>query len=190
MKRFFALLLCLCLFSFAGCSNSVEDPGPPPSEIIHPDGEVQSAQNYDGSVLENAVTVRIGLGESKNWQVDMVDNAAANTMLGYLTASELRFPTYTYDDEAGYVAQRVRGSYTRDDEVTVPDPKCGELYLFSDGQLRFYYKDAPGANITATPVGAFADTNGLTEAVQQAYTDNLDDVWNVDVYFLITKNIA
>ena len=103
--------------------------------------------------------------------------------------SGLLFPTYTYDDEAGYVAQRVRGGYTRDDEVTVSDPKCGERYLFSDGLLRFYYKDAPGANITATPVGAFADTNGLTEAVQKAHEDNLEDVWHVEVYFIIQKNI-
>ena len=189
MKRFFAFLLCLCLLVFAGCSNPVEDPGPPPEEVIHPDGEVQSAQNYDGSVLENAVTVRIGQGMSADWQVDMVNNAAANTMLGYLSDSGLLFPTYTYDDEAGYVAQRVRGGYTRDDEITVPDPKCGELYLFSDGLLRFYYKDAPGANITATPVGAFADTDGLTEAVQKAHKDNLEDVWHVEVYFIIQKNI-
>lgn len=84
-------------------------------------------------ILENAVTVRIGLGESKNWQVDMVNNAAANTMLGYLSDSGLLFPTYTYDNEAGYVAQRVRGSYTRDDEITVPDPKCGDCTCSATG---------------------------------------------------------
>ena len=189
MKRFFALLLCLCLFGLAGCSSQTEDPGPPPAEVINPDGDGQSVTAFDGEVLENAVTVRIGQGKSENWQVNMYNNAAANTMLGYLSGSGLLFPTYTYDDEQGFVAQNVRGSYTRDDEVTVTDVKTGELYLFSDGQLRFYFKDAPGANITATPVGYYANTDGLTEAVQQAYTDNLEDIWHVDVYFIITKNI-
>ena len=30
---------------------------------------------------------------------------------------------------------------------------------------------------------------GLTEAVQEAYTSNLDDTWGVDVYFWITKTL-
>ena len=42
-----------------------------------------------------------------------------------------------------------------------------------------------GANITATPVGRYTDTEGLTEAVQEAYTSNLDDTWGADVYFLL-----
>ena len=87
------------------------------------------------------------------------------------------------------MAQSVRGSYSRDDEVTVADVKCGELYLFSGGQLRFYFKDVEGANITATPIGYYTDTEGLTEAVQEAYESNIGDVWGVDVYFIITKNV-
>ena len=63
------------------------------------------------------------------------------------------------------------------------------MYLFSGGQLRFYFKDVEGANITATPVGYYADTEGLTEAVIEAYESNQGDVWGVDVYFVITKNI-
>ena len=46
-----------------------------------------------------------------------------------------------------------------------------------------------GANITATPVGYYTDTEGLTEAVQEAYESNKGDTWGVDVYFVITKNI-
>lgn len=96
----------------------------------------------------------------------MYNNDAAVTMLGYLSDSALLFPTYTYGEEQGFVAQRVRGNDTRDDETTVADVKTGDLYLFSDGQLRFYFKDAVGANITATPVGYHADTEGLSNAVQ------------------------
>ena len=33
------------------------------------------------------------------------------------------------------------------------------------------------------------DTDGLTDVVIDAYQSNLGDVWNVDVYFQITKNI-
>ena len=54
----------------------------------------------------------------------------------------------------------------------IANVKTGELYLFSDGQLRFYFKDMEGANITATPVGYYTDTDGLTEAVQEAYESN------------------
>ena len=53
-----------------------------------------------------------------------------------------------------------------------------------------YFKDAAGVDITATPVGRFADPEGLTEAVIEAYESNLGDTWGVDVYFVITKNIA
>ena len=87
------------------------------------------------------------------------------------------------------MAQNVRGTYSRDDEITVADIKVGELYLFSGGQLRLYFKDIEGADITATPVGFFTDTESLTEAVQDAYESNLGDVWGVDVYFWITKTI-
>ena len=110
-------------------------------------------------------------------------------MLDYLSGSPLLFPTYTYEEEQGFVAQNVRGSYTRDDETTVADVKAGELYLFSGGQLRLYFKAMEGANITATPVGRFAETEGLTEAVIEAYESNLGDTWGVDVYFVIIKNI-
>lgn len=144
---------------------------------------------YDGDILENAVSVRIGRDGEKEWRVHMYHNAASTTMLDYLSGSALLFPTYTYEEEEGFVAQSVRGSYTRDDETTIPDIKAGELYLFSGGQLRFYFKDVAGANITATPVGYYADTEGLAEAVQGAYEANLGDTWGVDVYFWITKTI-
>ena len=120
----------------------------------------------------------------------MYNNDAALTMLDYLSGSALLFPAYTYDEEGGFVAQNVRGNYTRDDEQTIPDVKTGELYLFSGGQLRFYFKDMEGANITATPIGYYTDVEGLTEAVQEAYTSNMDDTWGVDVYFWITKTLG
>lgn len=192
MKKIAVFLLTLLMIAgmavLSGCSAPAEDPGPPPTEVIHPEGAEESETNSpvvpEGDVLENAVTVRIGQGESENWAVDMYNNTAANTMLGYLSNSPLLFPTYTYDEENGFVAQTVRGSYTRDEEITVEDVKAGELYLFGDRQLRFYFKDVQGANITATPVGYYADTEGLTEAVQEAYESNLEDVWHVSVYFI------
>lgn len=141
------------------------------------------------AILTDAISVRIGRDGTTEWNVDMYNNAAALTMLDYLSGSSLLFPAYTYDEEGGFVAQSVRGNYTRDDEQTMADVKTGELYLFSGGQLRFYFKDMEGANITAMPVGCYKDTEGLAEAVQEAYTSNLDDTWGVDVYFWITKTL-
>ena len=193
MKRFVALMMALllaaCMTALTGCSSQTEDPGAPPSDVI---GGTASGNGspYDGEVLENAVSVRIGQGESKNWTVNMYNNAASVTMLDYLSGSPLLFPTYTYEEEEGFVAQNVRGSYTRDDETTVTDIKAGELYLMSGGQLRFYFKDVTGANITATPIGYYADTEGLTDAVIDAYESNKGDTWGVDVYFVITKTIT
>ena len=195
--RLLAFVLVISTISLTGCSSQPEDPGPPPAEVINPDNESASPSENDGEdeaghtggILEHAVTVRIGQGQSDDWVVDMYDNDAAVTMLDYLSGSPLLFPTYTYEEEQGFVAQNVRGSYSRDDEVTVADVKTGELYLFSGGQLRFYFKDMAGANITATPVGYYTKTEGLTEAVQEAYESNRGDVWGVDVYFLITKTL-
>ena len=59
----------------------------------------------------------------------------------------------------------------------------------NSGQLRLYFKDMDGVNITATPVGYYAETEGLTEAVQEAYESNRGDTWGVEVYFQITKII-
>ena len=196
MKKLFALLVALSVTALAGCNSKPDDPGTPPSEVISPNSsqgnsdnnsvstpaddstgsDTQSTGNvtaHGGEVLENAVSVRIGNGGRKDWYINMYDNAASQTMLGYLTRSELRFPTYNYDEENGYVSQSVRGSYTRDDEVTVADVKTGELYLFSGGQLRFYFKDCEGVNITATPIGYYVETEGLADAVIDAYTSNL-----------------
>lgn len=198
------LLLTISMLSLMGCSSQTMDPGPPPEEVINPDdsgdrstndstGETSQNENsgsaYEGEVLENAVSVRIGRDGQKDWTVNMYNNDAAVTMLDYLSGSALLFPTYTYEEEQGFVAQSVRGNYTRDDETTITDVKTGELYLFSGGQLRFYFKDVEGADITATPVGYYTDTEGLTEAVQEAYTSNLGDTWGVDVYFQIRKMI-
>ena len=190
--------------AFTGCGSQTEDPDPPPADVINPgnsgntsaknsaedDTQSKSEETLDESdVLENAVSVRIGRDGETEWSTDMYNNDAAKTMLGYLSDSGLLFPTYTYNEEEGFVAQNVRGNYSRDDKTTVADVKTGELYLFSGGQLRFYFKDIEGANITATPVGYYTVTEGLTDAVQEAYTSNLDDTWGVDVYFVITKNI-
>ena len=199
--RVLALLLVCNAALLSGCGGKAEDPGEPPAEVVNP-GQTSEDTNLDsnsseesdtgsaddsGEVLENAISVRIGRDGTKEWSVNMYNNDAALTMLDYLSGSALLFPTYTYDEEEGFVAQNVRGNYTRDDEQEIADVKVGELYLFSGGQLRLYFKDMDGANITATPIGSFTDTEGLTEAVQEAYTSNLDDTWGVDVYFWITK---
>ena len=190
----------------AGCGAGTEDPGEPPAEVINGEStnvennsaQVESSTNMEETgngdvsgdeILANAISVRIGRDGTTEWNVDMYNNDAAVTMLDYLSGSALLFPTYTYDEEGGFVAQHVRGNYTRDDEQTIADVKTGELYLFSGGQLRFYFKDVEGVNITATPVGYYTDTEGLTEAVQEAYTSNLNDEWGVDVYFWITKTL-
>ena len=198
------LVMTISMAALTGCGSQTEDPGSPPSEVINPDNSVDSssdnstgndAQNdnsetsEEDGVLENAVSVRIGRDGQTDWNVNMYDNDAAWTMLGYLSDSGLLFPTYTYDEEGGFVAQSVRGTYSRDDETTIVDVKAGELYLFNGGQLRFYFKDLEGVDITATPVGYYTDTEGLAEAVQDAYKSNLDDVWGVDVYFWITKTL-
>lgn len=199
-------IFALGLSVLAGCGAGAEDPGEPPAEVINgkstnvENNSVQTGSNTgigetdnkdvsEDEILADAISVRIGREGTTEWNVDMYNNAAALTMLDYLSDSALLFPTYTYDAEGGFVAQSVRGSYTRDDEQTVADIKTGELYLFSGGQLRFYFKDIEGANITATPVGYYTDTEGLTEVVQEAYTSNLDDTWGVDVYFWITKTL-
>lgn len=163
----------------AGGSATEENPG------AQPDGNAA----YEGELLEGAMSVRIGRDSQAEFNMDMYNNDAATTMLDYLSGSALLFPAYTYDEEQGFVGQSVRGNYTRDNEVTVADVHTGEVYLFSGGQLRLYFKDAEGANITATPVGYFTDTENLTQAVQEAYESNLNDTWGVDVYFWITKTL-
>ena len=198
-----ALLLVCNIALLSGCGGRAEDPGEPPAEVVNPGqssedtnsdsnpSEESDAGNADDSdeVLENAISVRIGRDGAKEWSVNMYNNDAAMTMLDYLSDSALLFPAYTYDEEEGFVAQNVRGTYTRDDEQEIADVKVGELYLFSGGQLRFYFKDMEGVNITATPVGYYTDVEGLTEAVQEAYKSNLEDTWGVDVYFWITKTL-
>ena len=179
-----------------GTSSSPQSTGSvPQSTGSTPQGSSSTQQSsssipqntYSWEVLQNAVSVRIGNFGRKDWYINMYDNAAARTMLGYLSSSEMRFPTYNYDGEHGFVSQSVRGSYTRNDEVTVADVKAGELYLLSGGQLRFYFKDSKGVNINATPIGYYVETDGLADAVVDAYTSNLGDPWGVDVYFNIRK---
>lgn len=210
-----AAITVLGLSVLSGCGAGDKDPGEPPTEVVIGENtgagnsnsestdtennsvqsessgmaETEEGDQYEGDILADAISVRIGRDGTTEWNVDMYNNDAALTMLDYLSGSALLFPTYTYDEEGGFVAQSVRGNYTRDDEQTIADVKTGELYLLNGGQLRFYFKDMEGANITATPIGYYTDVEGLTEAVQEAYTSNLDDTWGVDVYFWITKTL-
>lgn len=182
--------------------SGTAEPGSPnasPEENGNPDAsgavddentDTQAGGNaaYDGELLEGAISIRVGRNGQTEFSADMYNNDAATTMLDYLSNDALLFPTYTYDEEQGFVGQSVRGNYARDGEVTIADIRAGELYLFSGGQLRLYFKDAEGANITATPVGYFSDSE-LSQAVQEAYEANLGDSWGVDVYFWITKTL-
>ncbi len=200
MKKTMVLLMALFMvFSavLSGCSSKTEDPGPPPEDVIAPDGassgsDETTADNSrnvsDEEMLEGAVQVSIGQGDGKTYTVDMYNNAAVNTMLGYLSGT-LLFPSTEYDEKQGFAAHNIRGSYTQDDEITVTDIKAGEIYLFSGGQLRLYFKDIDGADITATPVGYFTETDDLTETVIADHKANRDDPWGVEVYFSITKMI-
>ena len=211
ISNLIAALLIASTAAFAGCDNSVSDPGTPPEEIIRPQqSEAASGGNTADSVeaenistendssgngeddsdglLANAVSVQIGQGGKTNYSITMDDNAEANTLLDYLSGSPLLFPAYTYDPEQGFVAQTVRGSYERDDEIDITDIHAGELYLFNGSQLRFYFKDVEGANITAAPIGYFVESGDLADAVQQAYEESEGNIWGVNVYFLITKN--
>ena len=213
---FIFAMMCIFTLCLAGCGSQTADPGTPPEEVLHPDtprqkgSEASSEQIPEqtvgtseapagessglmashagsGELMENVVSIRIGRDGRTEYGINMYDNAAVNTMLGYLSSDGLLFPAYTYDEDEGYVAQNIRGSYSRDDEVEVSDIRAGELYLFSGGQLRLYFKDVSGANITATPVGVFADTSSVGDAVTSAYEANKGDTWGVDVYFWITK---
>lgn len=204
------LVLCMGVLGMTGCGKSSQTLEEPPEEVLHPeaaaatgdtaqndiaigqDGEStehNAGQNDGGAgsgsadILSGAVVTKIGLNDTKEYTIDMYNNAAANTILGYLSESEMRFPAYTYNAEEGYVAQNVRGAYTRDDETDVTAIHKGELYLFSDGQLRLYFQDIENAGITATPIGYFADD--ISGLVEKAYEENRDDSWGVDVYFLI-----
>ena len=66
-RSIIGLLLIISMVALAGCGSKTEDPGPPPSDVINPGnstGDNMQSENdgtvYDGDVLENAVSVRIG----------------------------------------------------------------------------------------------------------------------------------
>ena len=167
MKKTMVLLMALLMiFSsvLSGCSSKTEDPGPPPENVINPggtstgsseaaedrSGDASNEDISDGDILEGAVQVSVGQRGDNVYTVDMYNNAAVNTMLGYLSGSPMLFPAYDYDEDQGFVTHSIRGSYTQDDDISVTDIKAGEIYLLSGGQLRLYFKDVDGANITAT----------------------------------------
>lgn len=206
MKKHITFLMAAMLIMSAavmgGCSSKeTADPGTPPEEIVSPrekaskddnssvtNSDTDSTAEEDfGEFIPNAVSVKVGKKGKTNYGVTMYDNDAARTMLDYLPNDDLLFPTYTYDDEQGFVGQSVRGEYTRDDEVTVTEVHAGELFLFNGNQLRLYFKDAEDVDITATPIGFFTPSDSITDAVQDAYEDNKGDTWGVEVYFIITK---
>lgn len=198
MKKSVSLLLSVLVLlgalAFSGCGRT-DNPDTTSDGVINTQSTQSGNANptgnegavFDGSVLENMVSFRIVEDAEKIWLVNIYNNAASHTMVGYLSNCELLFPTYTYSDEDGFVGENVRGAYTSDDEIYVTDINAGELYLFSDGQLRLYFKDVSGANITATPIGYISEADGIAEAVREAYESNLDDELGVKVYFLISR---
>ncbi len=185
MKRTILFTFCALTVVSLFAQKGPENPGTPPANVLRPEN---STQQKTSGEMKNAVTVQIGRDSGPRYQVTMQNNAAARTMLGYLSNSNLLFPTYIYEEKAGYVAQRVRGSYSRDDETTVADIKAGELYLVSGGQLRLYFNNVNGANLKATRVGYFENASAIGRDVQKAWNDNKGDYWGVEVYFYLKKN--
>lgn len=192
------LVITIMVASLSACGKSDADPGAPPLEVIQgssaspqdntSEDQIAGDEDFTGEIITSAVGVKIG-SSGEQLSVDMYNNAASNIMLDYLSASEMRFPGYTYSDEESYVAQHVRGNYTRDDEIEIADVQAGDMYLFSDGQLRLYFRDMQGVNIKATPIGYFQDRSNIEKYVTEDYAANRDDSWGVEVYFMITKLI-
>ena len=133
-----AVIVAFGMLVLTGCGSKTENPGEPPAEVIRGEStdlgmdsvqagsgtdiaESDSGNAYEGEILLDAISVRIGREGRKEWNIDMYNNNAALTMLDYLSGSALLFPTYTYDGEGGFVAQGVRGNYTDDDEQTIAD---------------------------------------------------------------------
>lgn len=194
MRKMFTLVLMIMLATTLSACGAEELPAMQDTVApsVQPTDAVplEEENNTPWALMEGAVSVEIGLNDEHVHSVTMYDNNAVFTMLNYLGDSQMRFPTYTYEEEAGFVSQYIRGNYDRQEEMTIMDIRAGDLVLFSDGTLRLYFKDIPNAGITATPVGYFEDREMVTSEVMNAYYENLDDVWGVSVYFLITSNVA
>ena len=193
MKKWIILMMMALALTVSACgaeetAASAQQQAPATVEAVSQSAPSSLARDdMPWPQVENAVTAEIGLNDDQAHSITLYDNDAAMSLLYYLGSGEMRFPSYTYEEQGGFVAQRVRGEYTRDDEMTIADVQAGELYLFSDNMLRLYFKDVPGANIVATPVGYFADEGVVEQEVPKAYQENLDDVWGVSVYFLIER---
>ena len=138
MVKWIVLACCVGIVTAAGCAADKKVAEEPPQAVLHPENAGNAADNsssaaniqsagtggtwqapYDGTVRSGAVTAKIGLNDDTEYTIDMYNTAAADTILGYLTESEMRFPTYTYSEAGGYVAQNIRGTYTRDDEQDI-----------------------------------------------------------------------
>ncbi len=124
MKQWRILLLTVCVGFFtiigSGCGKEEKEIKEPPKEVLQPeDASDKSSElnneskdkdnkNSTKEILEQAVTINIGLNNDKDYTIDMYNNDAATTILGYLSDSKMRFPTYTYEEDGGYVEQNIR----------------------------------------------------------------------------------
>lgn len=186
LQKCFFSALCVLAAGFAAAQTKSQNPGTPPESVLRPAGN--PSEKDSPAEKRKAVTVQVGRDTGPRYQVTMAGNAAARTMLGYLSSADMLFPAYVYDENAGYVAQRIRGSYTNGDETTVTDIRAGELYLVSGGQLRLYFRDAAGVNLRATPVGRLENAANIGQDISKSHNDNKGDYWGVEVYFHLRKN--
>lgn len=87
-----------------------KDPGTPPSDVLNQDDadNSESEISYDGTPMENAVTIQIGQGSSTERAITMFNNAAVHTMLDYLSDGETLFPAQIYEAEEGFAARIFR----------------------------------------------------------------------------------
>lgn len=58
------MILAVSVLAMTGCGEQ-KDPGTPPSDVVNQDGadNSESEISYDGTPMENAVTIRIGQGQ-------------------------------------------------------------------------------------------------------------------------------
>lgn len=160
-----ALVLIFTAAAFAGCGNSIGDPG-----TNQPSDSSGLTEKNSSDTDADTAELTVSFGDSGNsFILHLYDNDTARAVARHVGTADWRLPIYHYDDYENWEVMQYYDIPSRYEIPSAPETigeeAAGTVYYSEPNRIVLFYGDAEVSG-EYTPVGYFDNTDAFRSAVE------------------------